>query len=251
VPLWYIIKQMARKLPEYSYRTSRKKEEQIIYRRIGVVVVTTVVILAALFFWGPTFINSVGQLVGGRTDTDNQDNSDSQNEFVAGPHLEVLPVATNSAFLDVRGYARPNQQVELTNNDSFVGKLDTKEDGTFIFERVQLREADNSLKAVLIDGDNRSQAALASIRYDKTPPKLEVYEPVQNLLVGSTINVIRVRGKTEADSTVTVNGTQAVLDNTNNFDTTISITPGDNRVKITSTDSAGNQTNIERTVTSQ
>lgn len=238
------------RLPEYNFRSSAKKEEQLIYRRIGVVVVTTFLILTLLFFWGPSFINSVGTFLSNREPI--ADTARDTSEFVAGPHLEILPIATNSALLDIKGYSQPNQEIELTVNDVLVGKLPTKDDGTFNFESVRLRETSNQLKAVIIgkDGTN-SQAATATIIYDKTPPKLEVTEPVQNLLVGSSITSVRVRGKTERDTVVLVNGTQVIMDANYNYDTTTVVVPGENKIKIQAVDTSGNQTTIERNVTSQ
>jgi hypothetical protein len=209
------------RLPEYSYRSSAKKEEQIIYRRIGVVVISTGIILFLLFIWGPSLLNSVGLFL---SDRDTVSEETVSEEFLTGPHLEILPVATNSALLDIKGYARPEQQIELTLNDVLVGKLDTNEDGTFNFESVRLREATNQLKAVILGKDGvSSQAATATIVYDKTEP----------------------------DSTVTVNGTQVILGTDQTFDTTTTIQTGENKIKITATDIAGNQTTIERNVTSQ
>ncbi len=238
------------RLPEYNYRSSAKKEEQLIYRRIGVVVVTTFLIILLLFFWGPSFINSVGTFLSNRDPV--SDTARDSDDFVAGPHLEIIPIATNSALLDIKGYSQPKQEIELTVNDVLVGKLPTKDDGTFNFESVRLRETSNQIKAVIIGKEGQSsQAATATIIYDKTPPKLEVTEPVQNLIVGSSITTVRVKGKTERDTLVLVNGTQVIMDSNYSFDTTAVIAPGENKIKIQAIDSAGNQTTVERNVTSQ
>lgn len=240
---------MAGKLPEFNYRSQTKKEEAIIYRRIGIVVVLTFSILIALFLWGASFINSVGLLLNRAPATDPNQTS---NDLLAGPHLDELPIATNSAFLDVKGYSRPNQDVELIVNDVLAGKLPASADGTFLFSTIKLREATNQIQVTTIDKNgNRSPATLTSVIFDKTPPKLIVHEPVPDLLVGSGISQIRVRGVGEPGTVVTVNGSQVILDPTGNFDTTTAIEPGANKIQITDMDTAGNQTVVERLVSGQ
>lgn len=238
------------RLPEYNYKSSAKQEEQTIYRRIGVVVVLTFFILVILFFWGTSFINRVGLLLNRNSATSSAENT--ENTFLAGPHLEVIPVATNSAYLDIKGYSQPKQDILLTINDTLVGKLPAGDDGSFIFPAVKLNETANQISAVMIDKEgNKSPAATATIVFDKTPPKLQVDEPVADLLLGSGITSVRVRGKTDNGSLVTVNGTQVILDQTGAFDTTTSISSGTNKIQIAASDIAGNQKVIERTVTGQ
>lgn len=238
---------MVRKLPEFNYQSKVKKEEAIIYRRIGIVVTLTLLILIALYLWGATFLNSLGLLL-----NRNQITTQINNEILAGPHLDELPIATNSAFLDIKGYSRPNQDVKLLVNDVLQGKLPSKDDGTFIFPAIKLREAANQIRAEAIDKNgNSSLPTITTVIFDKTPPKLTVFEPVPNLLVGGGISQIRVRGQGEAGSVVGVNGSQVILDPNGNFDTTTSIHSGDNKIQIVDSDSAGNQTVVERLVTAQ
>lgn len=241
---------MASKLPEYNYRSSAKKEESLIYRRIGIVVIATILILVTLFTGGPAFINFMGTFLGNEAADSTPEEGSSR--FLADPHLEVLPIATNSALLDIKGYGPAKQTVELTVNDVLVGKLPSHDDGSFLFPAVSLRQDTNQIKVVVTDeGGNQSQAATATITYDRIPPKLDLIIPVNGTVIGAGLNQVQVRGKVDADATVSVNDNQVVLGSDGAFDTSANIIVGENRIKVTATDAGGNQTTIERIVTSQ
>lgn len=75
-------------------------------------------------------------------------------------------------------------------------------------------------------------------------PHVILYQPKENMLI--TSNALTVQGKTDPNTTVTVNDQQTSIDNNSNFTKTISVFPGDTTIIIKATNSFGRKTTIVR-----
>ncbi|MDP2664068.1 MAG: hypothetical protein Q8P08_01370, partial [bacterium] len=62
---------------------------------------------------------------------------------------------------------------------------------------------------------------------------------------------VEISGKSDSDATVYVNGELAAMDEKGNFQTKISLFPGDNKIKIESVSRKGKKSEIDRSVTRQ
>ena len=77
-------------------------------------------------------------------------------------------------------------------------------------------------------------------------PRLVISSPEPNAIVRQSD--LEVRGKSDADSTVFVNGDLVALDREGNFQTKVSLFPGENKISVEAVSRRGQKTEISRTV---
>lgn len=82
-----------------------------------------------------------------------------------------------------------------------------------------------------------------------SPPSLSVSSPKEGSLISQ--QDVEILGKSDPDATVYVNGELVAIDEKGNFQTKISLFPGDNKVKIESVSRRGKKTEINLSVARQ
>jgi hypothetical protein len=207
----------------------------------------TILLLLALVFWGiPSLIKLAIFL--GDIRSSSQPISGRDSIPPPPPILQPLPNATSSATLEIEGIAEEGSTVVLTVNGSVVQETVVESDGEFLFNEVRLKTGENEIFAKAIDeAGNESQN---SIRYkiyiDNQAPQLTVTFPQSgDSFYGQAEKSLNVSGQAELGSLVRVNGSLAILDQEGNFSFPISLTGGENKIVVTATDKAGNQTTEE------
>lgn len=172
-------------------------------------------------------------------------------EFVAPPVLNPTYTATNSATVTISGLGLDDQTISLYVNDELISKKKVEEDGSFVFEDVRLPADENKIKARAINknGDESEYSDVLAIQYKKDAPKLSIDTPSDNQSFTKDEDIIRVSGKTDAASTVTVNDFRAIVDSDGTYNYSLRLNPGDNTIKVVAVDEAGNKTEAERKVT--
>ena len=131
--------------------------------------------------------------------------------------------------------------------------MTTTDAGDFSIDRIPVNEQEVTISAKL-KGDKEELSALSNIistLVDRTPPTLEVTKPSNAQTINDGTHKTLVEGKTDEASRVTINGRIVVLRNDGSFTYPMSLVDGENNLMIVSSDSAGNQTKIERRVTYQ
>lgn len=217
-----------------------------LYRRFILLLSAIAAVLLGTYFLGLTILSNLGT----------QDQTFTQQDRVAPPPptLTGVPQATNSAELNIAGFAEASSTVALFLNG---GKKDSQladAEGKFIFEKVRLETGENEIYTEAKDsaGNESRQSAVYKVAVDQKPPKLEVTEPPNNATVSEEKGkqtFILVKGKAEENTTVTINEHQAILQNEGNFEYRLLLTePGENKIKATAKDLAGNATTVEKTV---
>ncbi len=88
-----------------------------------------------------------------------------------------------------------------------------------------------------------------SINYINKGPNLTVNSPTDNQTFSGGNKTTVVQGTTDTDAKVTVNGFWAIVDDQGNFSYTLPLQNGDNQVNIVATDTAGNTTTVQKSVT--
>lgn len=224
------------RLNRYS---ERKQKKTIFLSVLGIVV-----LLFLLFKFGlPALINLSLFIAGNKGLTVTADNEIS---FISPPIFESAPVATNSARYEIKGTADKDSKVELLQNGKKKGEEETNDKGEFTFS-VNLSEGENSFTARQIIKDKKSDySSPLVIIYKNSPPKLEVSNPQDGASFKKEDKFIEVTGSTDADTTVTVNGFYAAINESNEFSYSLGLNDGDNEIKIVAVDLAGNRT--EKTV---
>jgi hypothetical protein len=162
--------------------------------------------------------------------------------FISPPSLDPLFSATNSASITVKGSTTGKYTIRLYNNDTFIKEVLAKDDGTFIFHNVNLKDGDNALKVVAKDPQKKTQSKdseITHVVYSNKEPTLSIDYPTDG--AGFKDNkVITVRGKTDTDAQVKINGFQAVIDSTGGYSYNLSLHDGGNDITVVTTNEAGN-----------
>jgi hypothetical protein len=222
-------------------RLSRKSEEQITKKTVLVGLMTALLFVVVLVFGLPLlfrFSLFLGNI---------------RSKVVIEDTLKVIPPssprmiipyeATNSALIKISGYAENETEVELLLNGVSYNKEEVDENGSFVFEEIELTEGENYIQAVTISKDNISSdiSSTFSVNYDKTSPYLDITNPDEDSVEVESLDY-EIRGETESGSSVTIDNNIAVVDDMGQFKLKIQLISGENEVEITSRDLAGNET---------
>ena len=221
-------------------RIERKNEEQITKKTIFLGILTIFVFISVLIFGLPLLIK-FSVFLG-----ESKSKKDTQTENIVPPLAPRFTVpfdATNSATLNINGFAEPKTTVELFKNDVSLNKIEVSDSCDFSFENVALDEGGNDFSAVAIKGDTTSseKSKILIISYDKTNPELTLTNPSETSLTVDSAD-FDVVGKTEAGVSVSINGRIASVDDNGNFKLKIQLNSGNNDIEIIVTDAAGNKT---------
>lgn len=178
-------------------------------------------------------------------------NTNGSPSFVDVPTIDTEYSATFSAQITVKGTSLPKYSVKLFVNNKLTDIIQTKDDGTFVFDGVALSEGKNAITAKAVnekDKESNYSEELTVIHRAK-PPALEVYSPQSGQTFHGADSPIKVTGKTDAYAKITVNDFWAIVDESGNFNYTLPLQNGENTIKITASDEAGNKTENEVKVT--
>ncbi len=163
------------------------------------------------------------------------------------PRFSQEYTATKSAQIKLNGVADPGITVEIYQDNNLLGTTLAEDNGNFSYE-ITLNTGQNSFEARAISssGEKSDRSEIYTINYSNKDPKLDL----DNLKDGDTIkaNPFNVRGKTDAGNSVTVNDHLAIVGGDGSFSYLLNLNNGDNKLKITAADPAGNQTSKELTV---
>lgn len=177
-------------------------------------------------------------------------NNDSENADFIPPPPPILNApfsATNSAQFTLVGTAEPKSIIYLSQNSIDPVNTTTLPDGTFEFPLLNLREGDNSFAAIAIDQANNQspKSQPTTVFYSKSPPKLEIESPKQDQYFYGSNTRIEIKGKSDSNVRVTVNGRLLIVNQNGDFSTLYTPNPNDNKLIFVATDQAGNQTTKE------
>ncbi|MEW5761298.1 MAG: hypothetical protein AB1779_11100, partial [Candidatus Thermoplasmatota archaeon] len=149
--------------------------------------------------------------------------------------IEPLPKYTNKTEIEVDGETEANAHVFV--NDKLVENFD----GEFS-TIVPLAEGENKIYIKARDIANNTKKLELKIIRDTTPPYLEIIEPKENR---TKINEISIRGKTEKDAKVYVNGTEVSVNKDGEFSSLVKLVDGENKINISAIDPLGNEKNFD------
>jgi len=220
-------------------RLIRKNNDQITKKTVFLGILTVVLAAGVLIFGLPLLIKFSIFLGQGKS-------SKVANEKVLPPLAPrlVLPFeATNSATVDVPGFAEAKVTVELFKNDVSVGKTQVTDNGDFTFGGINLDEGDNNFNAIASTDKNGTgeKSTPVDLVYDKTPPSLNLTNPSEDSLSVDSAD-FDIAGTTDKGSSVTINGHVAMVDDNGNFKLKWQLNTGENDLELIAQDVAGNQT---------
>lgn len=226
-------------------RLHEQETERNLYLYLGGIIA---IILFLLIFGMPLLVNLSMLVTKKGGDTTNKQSS----QYIAPPTLDIPYEATNSAKISVSGTATSGDKVKLYVNDDMVDMVDVEKDNSFTFDAVVLKEGKNVLKAVALDDKNAKSdfSESAEVTYLKKAPTLTIDSPNDGQTFSHDQNKIEVKGKTDPDVKVTINGFWAITHDDGSFSYSgLQLQNGDNMIKIVAEDKAGNKTEQTRKVT--
>ena len=224
-----------------SRRIEQKTKKNLLLSVLGIILV----LLLVFKFGLPLLINLSLFLSGSKGGEAQLENKAS---FIAPPILNSFPQATSSANITISGISSKDETIKLYINDGFVQETKTKEDGTFSFEE-EIKLGENTIKVKAAVGDKESEFSKSiTIALKSAPPSLNVSSPSDNQSFKDQ-NTVDIQGTTDPDVKITVNGFWAITDSQGLFSYRLPLQSGENKIKITATDIAGNKTEKEIKVT--
>lgn len=228
-----------------SSRRAKTESKKMFRQTILMMIASIAIIIIFLFLVLPTLLKFVsGQ--GGDTIFSGEDTIAPQTPIISAPVS-----ATNSAKLTINGYGEKDATVYLILNGS--ERADSKveeEDGKFEIS-VDLDNGENKVKLYAED-DSQNQSENTreySVVFDNIAPTLELESPTDGQQIELRKNqVTTIKGMTEANAKVAINGRVTRADSEGSFSTTYQLQEGDNKLQFVITDDAGNSTEQEITV---
>ncbi len=217
---------------------------------------TTIVISTIIFFITLYFILTVGikallsvsvfiaNLTGKKTEPPLTKNSNLYGSI----NIDSIPLATNSATIIISGSVFNLNQVEFYLNGEKIKEITLTSSDNFSEEIGQLKEGDNEIyvKGKTDDGKIVKQSKKFTVFYKSQKPKLEIQEPSDKTTTSKS--EIKIKGSTDKETFIKVNDSPVVVDAVGNFETTIRLKEGENKITIVAEDQAGNQEEKSLTV---
>ncbi|MEM4293534.1 MAG: Ig-like domain-containing protein, partial [Thermoplasmata archaeon] len=140
---------------------------------------------------------------------------------------------TNNPTLKVKGYTDPVDSTVTVNGNT----VPLAADGSFDYP-VALSEGSNTITVIATDVAGHTVKVEKKVTLDTKAPTLTVTEPAEGDIVTTT--VITVKGTTEKNAVVMVNGNYATVDSTGKFSADVTLAEGTNVIQVTARDAAGN-----------
>lgn len=229
-------------------RLERKSEEQITKKTFLLGLLTVVVFILVIAFGLPLLIRFSVFL--GEAKIKKEGNV-SEKVLPPLPPRIVLPYdATNSATINVPGFAEANINVELFKNGSSIGKTQVSDKGDFSFSDVALNEGVNTFTAMSTSekGGNSEVSKPLTVNFDNKAPEFTMINPSGDSVKVETAE-FEISGQSEKGVSVLVNNQVAMVDDTGLFKIKIQLNSGKNDIEIVVRDSAENETKITVSVT--
>ncbi len=231
---------------ERKSRLARHENARFMRQTILIIVATIGLIAAIIFFGIPLLIRAAVFLGDLRNSAQPLEQTDTIPP--SAPQIITPPQATNSATLTVNGFSESGSKIDLFNNNALVSQTVVDADGNFSFSQIALDDGINRMYAIAYDeaGNASVRSSSQTIVFQSKAPTLVINLPTENQhFFGLSERTIEISGKTDPGTTVTVNEQHALVSTDGQFSTRLQLNPGNNKLTITTTDQAGNQTSKE------
>lgn len=230
-----------------TFRSGRLEEKKA-KKKLTLALLGTIAILSFFGLFGVKMLVGFSLLVDKLRGTPTQQISQT---LLLPPILDPLPVATKSATLTITGRAAENTDIIIYVNESEHKRVTVKSDGTFESTLDSLSEGTNTISARATEGEENVSdlSNVLTVVIKKKAPIVEITAPADGTTITGETNRVTVEGKTEENTTITVNSRIVVVRSDTTFSYQHPLNEGENKLTIIATDDAGNETKIERTVT--
>lgn len=223
-------------------RRTKTESQKALRQSLLLLVISIILILAFIFVILPAVIRFAAR--GSDIVSSVKDDIPPQTPMISAP-----VTATFSATLKVSGFGEKDSDlIVLTNGNEVARQTISDDQGKFEVE-IPLQDGDNSLVFYAVDknGNESGTTKTYSILFDNVAPTIELETPIdgQQFELRKNQNMI-VKGKTEADAKVYVNGRLTRANPEGIFSTSLLLNEGENTLALKAEDQAGNFT--EKTI---
>jgi len=166
------------------------------------------------------------------------------------PSFSIDYEATSSATIKIHGIADPKISVEIFRNNRPLETVISADDGVFKLE-ADLEKGINTFTAMAISesGQKSATSDTYQVTFLSGKPKLEITTPKDKETVNGSLTT--VTGQTDPGNAITVNDRLTIVDKDGKFSYSLNLNSGENKITITATDLAKNETKKELLVTSR
>lgn len=239
----------------YTYRSRRSARKLTQQSRRNFIITLTLIALLAYFTINwllPFLVNGIGSVKKNLTPSQKV-KADILNSSLAPPVLNIPFEATNSAQINIKGYATADSKVSVFLDDQKIDTVDVSSDGSFEITNIQLVLGTNNIYGKSIDDNSQESppSKLIKIIYDNEKPSLKINEPEDNKRIQGGDKKVKFSGNTEVGSHVFINDSQIIVDKDGNFSSDQSLNEGDNEFAIKAVDTASNTAELSRKVSYQ
>jgi len=228
-------------------RLTKKEKAKNIRRTVTFGFLSLILILAILYFGLPALVKLSIFLGNIRSSSLVPETEDKIPPAI--PEIFPPTEATSSSRIKLVGFAEPGSKIEIFINGVSRKTVVADSDGNFSFDNLDITEGENEIYATSTDkaGNTSQPSKKTVIILDKTPPQLNIFQPDDKTTFYGK-KTVEIKGETEEEAAVTVNGYLAIMETGGKFSYSLNLSTGENKIKIITTDKAGNQTEKELTV---
>ncbi len=162
------------------------------------------------------------------------------------PTLDPIVTATNSARINISGYSISDAMITVVVNGEESAKIPTDKDGKFNTAEITLKEGENKINAFVTRKDQESSpSATFIVIYKKSNPKIEISAPLNGARIHQDSRDITISGTTDPGNRMTINDRLVIVQGDGSFNFKVTLSDGDNTIKLQAADNAGNTTDQE------
>ncbi len=221
--------------------------ENIKKRNIRTLIII-IAIIAAMAIFGTQLLVGFGVVLNNLKGDDASTVDIQSVDYIAPPVLNPLPSATNKDIVSITGSSTSKKTlVVLYVNGKILDDATTDDEGEFSFYDIFLNKGNNEIKARLEPSvvKKSTYSNSLNIKYIGKEPTLEINFPQNDQKFHKDESPIKITGKSDPGVKVTINGFWTIINDSGDFYYIYTLKDGDNSLKITATDEAGNKTEKE------
>ncbi len=234
----------------YRTRSGRRLAKRTKRKFFSTVIIILFLIFAAYHWILPNVIGGVSIVRDVLKPVKQTDNPTTFGDILAPPVIFIPFEATNSAQIDIRGYATAGSKVKVYMDDELKDTVNVGSDGNFVAKNMSLVLGKNNVYGKTVDEKNTESlpSKTVIVVFDNEKPSLTVSEPEDGKTITGGDKKITVSGKADPDIPVLINSSRVITNSDGKFSTSVSLNEGDNTISIKAVDHASNSTEITRHV---
>ncbi len=213
--------------------------QKTIKRNLFFVVVIFILLIYFIFTYGIKILLATSAFIANTFSKNKNENySIKKDDFYGTVDIDLIPDATNSASILISGRASNYDTVQVYLNDKKVEEREVSDN--FNIEINNLTEGENVVYLIAKSTKDKStkKSDNYTVIYKKDKPNLEITSPKNDEKTNK--DEIKVVGKTDKEVIIEINNMPVVVNTLGEFQNSVKLQSGENKIIITAQDIAGN-----------